>query len=333
MRAPWSRARFLRGRFWASALLIALVLCGWRADAAGRVAWVAEDDLGDFGAGLESAMETEFKRRGVKTVRVKLEGTLAEEGMSPREIRRIAFDSEADGVVVGRAVPWSEGEGVEYSLTAYSGQSGVRLGTRTESLPDLDRDPVAARLWASWVTSVLTLPDRRAPLVEREVGSAEAVPGAGGLDELLRFRGPEKGAPLKIDAETLEVLGMDDRTRRIRFRGNVRAELGEMVLWANELEAFYRSGDSEPERLIAEGEVRIDQGEREAFCQRAEYSRLRDQVTCMGDAVLIHGCDRVRGERIELELGRDRARVEGAASVVIVPEDSDAGRACAKGKR
>ena len=109
----------------------------------------------------------------------------------------------------------------------------------------------------------------------------------------------------------------------VLVRNNVRVELGEMILRANELEAFYQAGDSEPERLIAQGEVRIDQGDRRALCQTAEYSRKEDQVTCSGEAVLLHGCDTVRGDRIELELGRDRARVKGAASVVIVPTDSE----------
>ena len=332
-----SRTHGLFGRRlrWIWPVWIMLAFVSSMAEAGGRAALIQSGDLGEFGSGVDSAVQVELERRGWVTLRVPEAAGRVQEGVFPREIRRIAFEQEADVVLVGQGDPGSDGEGGQYELGIYSGQSGVRLGRRARSVTDGVPDPGEARVWADWVVEVLALPDGRSQTVARKAPSRqiESDPEAGGLDDLLRFRGPERGAPLKIDAESLEVLGMDDRTRRIRFVGEVRAELGEMILRAEELEAFYRAGDSEPERLNAEGNVRIDQGDRQALCQRAEYSRLDDKVVCMGDAVLIHGCDRVRGERIEMELGRDRARVEGAASVEIVPEGSEAGSGCKKSGR
>ena len=321
---------------WAWAGWVVLLLASSPAEAGGRAALIQSGHPGHFGSGVESAVQAELERRGWVVVRVPEASSRLQEGVFPREIRRIAFEQEADVVLIGQGKPGVDGEGAEYALGVYSGQSGVRLGRRTESVTDPDSGPGQVRVWSDWVVGLLALPEGRSGAKTRSQSfrqEAEPESEAGGLDDLLRFRGPERGAPLKIDAESLEVLGMDDRTRRIRFVGRVRAELGEMILHAQELEAFYRAGESEPERLNAEGKVRIDQGDRQALCQRAEYSQASDTVVCMGDAVLIHGCDRVRGERIEMELGRDRARVEGAASVVIVPEGSEAGSGCRKSGR
>jgi len=288
-----------------------------------RVTWLQQGEGTAVGTKIEDGVKSELKRRGVLLEAPSSIEADQDDRFSAREIRRIAFENESDGVVIGHGEVSDGSDEVGYSLSVYSAQSGLRLGLRTDSISTSDLGPVEVRAWASWVAQTLALPARGvAP--KRPKSDPSAPPSnAGGLDNLLRFDGPDRGSPLQIEAESLEVLGLDDRTRRILFTGNVRVELGEMILKANQLEAFYQAGDSEPERLVAEGEVRIDQGDRRALCKTAEYSREEDQVTCSGDAVLLHGCDTVRGEQIELELGRDRARVKGAASVVILPADSD----------
>lgn len=307
--------------YWITAVLWLVWTSG--AGAMTRVTWLQQGEAAGVGTIIEAGVESELKRRGIVLTAPSSIESDQDERFSAREVRRIGFENEADAVVIGRAEDSAESDEVEYSLAVYSAQSGVRLGLRTASISARDLGPVEVRVWASWVAQTLALPARDSVPNKTRRDRPVAASNAGGLDNLLRFRGPDRGSPLQIEAESLVVLGLDDRTRRIRFTGNVRVELGEMILLANQLEAFYQAGDSEPERLIAKGKVRIDQGDRRALCQTAEYSRKEDQVTCSGEAVLFHGCDTVRGDRIELELGRDRARVKGAASVVIVPTDSE----------
>ena len=79
----------------------------------------------------------------------------------------------------------------------------------------------------------------------------------------------------------------------------------------------------EVERLIAEGNVAVEQGERHASCQQATYERKLQTIVCRGKAEVVQGCDRVRGREIEFDLERERVRVTGAASVLIRPEDAD----------
>ena len=146
------------------------------------------------------------------------------ERFSAREIRRIAFENEADAVVIGHGEVSDESDEVEYSLAVYSAQSGVRLGLRTESIFARDLGPVEVRAWASWVAQTLSACRDSAPnsdegqeLVPRFPISAS---NEGGLDNLLRFSVVRiEGSPLQIEADSLEVLGLDDRTRRIRFTG------------------------------------------------------------------------------------------------------------------
>jgi lipopolysaccharide export system protein LptA len=70
--------------------------------------------------------------------------------------------------------------------------------------------------------------------------------------------------------------------------------------------------------------VRIQQNDRRARCDSADYIREDQQIVCRGHAELVQGCDHVRGEEIFIDLDGDRARVTGAPSLVIYPEGSEA---------
>ena len=49
---------------------------------------------------------------------------------------------------------------------------------------------------------------------------------------------------------------------------------------------------------------------------------MTQKITCRGHAELVQGCDVVRGELIVLDLAANKARVEGAASIVISPKQN-----------
>ena len=88
------------------------------------------------------------------------------------------------------------------------------------------------------------------------------------------------------------------------------------------LEAIYPEGASQPDRLHATGHVRVAQGDRRGRCEEATYERLANTIVCRGKAQVTQGCDEVRGESIEFDLGRKRVRVVGAASVLIQPDEA-----------
>ena len=50
-------------------------------------------------------------------------------------------------------------------------------------------------------------------------------------------------------------------------------------------------------------------------------SRADSVVLCEGQAVLIQGCDEVRGEAIRFDVDQEKVRVIGGASVLLQPEE------------
>lgn len=139
----------------------------------------------------------------------------------------------------------------------------------------------------------------------------------------LALRG-ESAEPLTIESEEVELTALDDGSRVLRFDRDVHARQGDLALHADELEAFYAPEESEPSRLTARGNVRIDQPGQRAYCDEAQYDRAAERLACRGNARLVQGCDVVRGESIEFDISADRARVLGGARVTIGPREGAA---------
>jgi lipopolysaccharide transport protein LptA len=151
-------------------------------------------------------------------------------------------------------------------------------------------------------------------------GAGSAASSSGGaLDVALSKSKFRSDTPIEIKADEAEIINRDEG-RQLIFKRNVWVRQDNVTLRSDWLEATYRKGESEPRELIAEGDVRIVQDDRRAKCDRAIYQRELNRLTCSGRAELVQGCDMIRGASIEFDLAGDRARVEGAASIVIQPK-------------
>ncbi len=151
--------------------------------------------------------------------------------------------------------------------------------------------------------------------------AASGTGGKGGSEARLGVAGFQSDAPIEIHADEAEILAQGEN-RKLIFKGGVKVRQDDLALGSDLLEAEYEAGESEPKRLVAQGTVHVVQGNRSARCDRAEYLRSAQKITCRGHAELIQGCDVVRGELIVLDLAGDKARVEGAASIVISPKQN-----------
>lgn len=158
------------------------------------------------------------------------------------------------------------------------------------------------------------------------------VRASGGLETRLEVGKFRSDAPIEIKADAAELTAVGN-DRKLIFQGGVWVQQDNVTLTSERLEAEYVDGASEPSRLLAEGSVHVAQNDRAARCDRAEYLRSTQQITCRGHAELLQGCDVVRGELIVLDLAADRARVEGAASIVINPKPREGGSCVTPGKR
>ncbi len=151
--------------------------------------------------------------------------------------------------------------------------------------------------------------------------AASASKGGRGLDTQFGVTGFKSDAPIEIKADEAEIVA-EGEGRRLVFTGSVWVRQDNLTLRSEFVEAVYVAGESEPRQLVARGAVQVEQGNRSARCDLAEYLRLTQKITCRGHAELVQGCDVVRGELIVLDLANNKARVEGAASIVISPKQS-----------
>ena len=141
--------------------------------------------------------------------------------------------------------------------------------------------------------------------------SAASAPAAAG-----EVQAEREQAPVAIDAEQLEWLGMEGGAREVRFHGGVRVSQGDLRLNAEEVWARYPAAGGAPSALEACGDVRVRQGPRSARCACVGFERAAGRVVCSGaPAELAQRCERVRGRSIAFLTGSGRFFVEGAARV------------------
>lgn len=228
------------------------------------------------------------------------------------EVRRMAEMAQVRSLVVGRV---GEGATVELEVELRSGHSGVatsvhRVAVESRAALEAQLDELAAAILGD---------------LGYEPPQVSATGGEGGDEEAgseFRIAGLRNDQPIAINSDELEVVEQDGE-RHLLFKRNVRVVQGDIRLRTDRLEAFYEKGASRPRRLTATGHVRVDQGDREAHCERAIYLRDERVLRCLGSAELRDGCDRVRGGEIEFDLAQERVRVIGAASVLISPEGDE----------
>ncbi|HZO08071.1 MAG TPA: LptA/OstA family protein [Myxococcota bacterium] len=156
-----------------------------------------------------------------------------------------------------------------------------------------------------------------APAPAQPAAAAAAVPAVSAPPSRALFDlGWDSGKPLSIRSDELEY-SQAEGARRLLFRRNVRVEQDGLTISSDRLEAIYPPKGNQPNRLVAEGDVRLAKGDRVARCARATYDRTSEVLTCEGAAEVQEGQSRLSGDVIEIDLGADRVRVRGAAAVSL----------------
>jgi len=128
--------------------------------------------------------------------------------------------------------------------------------------------------------------------------------------------------PISIESEELEAFTVEGQ-KKFLFRRNVRVVQGEMQLSTAELEAFYPKGSSEPDRLVARGDVVMVQEGKTLTCDEAVYLRSEDRLICSGRAVMESEGDRLSGDRIEFELEAEVVRAFGSVQIEVMPRSEE----------
>ncbi len=261
-------------------------------------------EVPDFATLLADLLGTRGVRRIVGPEQLGVPATAQIEASA---IRAWAAAAAVDGVVVGRTTRLGSRFSIDVQLL--SATSGAVVDSYIAEIARSDQVTSAiAKLADQVIEGVLGLVDRAAP------SAAVLNPSLGVFDSSTR---------ISIKSATLEATEVNGN-RRLVFSGDVHVVQGDITMTSNRLTADYPKGTSEPSRLVAQGSVRVVQGNQEARCDSGTFQRAEKLLVCCGHAELRDGASRVRGKCIEFDLGNQTVRVEDA-TVNLIPEPSDDG--------
>jgi len=154
--------------------------------------------------------------------------------------------------------------------------------------------------------------------------------GSPGLSQTGPEKKKDQEIPLHITALRLEA---DQEKRLITFSGQVKAQYGDSILYAEQLRVYYEAsepktaaapgqpvdkspladlGGEKINRIEAEGQVRFVQEDKVAVGQKAIYYRDQEKVVLLGNPQVWRGENNLKGETITLFLKDNRVVVESS---------------------
>jgi lipopolysaccharide export system protein LptA len=128
-------------------------------------------------------------------------------------------------------------------------------------------------------------------------------------------------SPLIVRADRLEYF---DAGRQARYAGNVEMDTEDTRIQADRLDVYFSSGkkqaDSQVERAVAEGHVKIVQPMRYAKGENAVYDAQNGIVVMTGGPPTVYDTEKgsVTGQRLTLYIHNDRLLVDGGANFPAV---------------
>ena len=121
----------------------------------------------------------------------------------------------------------------------------------------------------------------------------------------------ETTQPIDITSDKVEAYWKENL---IIFKGNAIARQKDIVIYADSLEAVIIEDGKGIDRVIAGGNVKIQQGLRVANCQKAVFYNLDRKVVLTGDPKVSEGDNIVSGDEIIFDIEKNRVEVKGGPS-------------------
>ncbi len=120
----------------------------------------------------------------------------------------------------------------------------------------------------------------------------------------------EESANLPIEI-TADRLSADSLKNSVTFEGNVVATQGDVTLSAERVFAEYSRVSGVIEKIVAEGNVRVRQEDKEARAAQAVFYNIEQRIVLSGGADLTQGGNTVKGEAVTIYLRENRSLVTG----------------------
>jgi lipopolysaccharide export system protein LptA len=121
----------------------------------------------------------------------------------------------------------------------------------------------------------------------------------------------DKSQPIDITSDKVEAYW---KQNLVIFKGNVIARQKDMVIYADSLEVVTHEDGKGIERVIAGGNVKIQQGLRVANCQKAVFYNLDQKLVLTGDPKVTEGDNVVLGDEIIFHIEKNRVEIKGGPS-------------------
>ena len=118
----------------------------------------------------------------------------------------------------------------------------------------------------------------------------------------------DTGEPIDITSDRVETFSKENL---IVFKGNVVARQKDMVIYSDSLEALVFEDGKGIEKVVAGGNVKIQQGLRVANCQKAIFYNRDQKVVLTGNPKVLEGDNLVSGEEIIFDIAKNRIEVKG----------------------
>lgn len=251
--------------------------------------------------------------------------------VGPREFAGPAAAEGLDAVVGGRTTRIGAAISLDVRLRD---PNGAIVDTFVEEVPrPVALEAAVGRLADRVVAAALELRNEsEQPAVASLPAPAAVAPAAarpassGGVARAgpFGFSSWKSDGSLSIHSEDLEAI-QKQGARTLVFRKKVRVVQGELSITCGRLEAYYPAKASEPDRLVATGNVHLVQGTQEAWCDETIYDRRAETLVCRGNARFRDGDNTLRGREIHIDLEKETVNVRGGAEVVIQPDDPSSG--------
>jgi len=140
-----------------------------------------------------------------------------------------------------------------------------------------------------------------------EVSSEHPKKASDDKAQLLKPKGLSSDQPVNITSDRMVA---DNRNRTVSFLGNVVAKREDMIIFSDQLSTVYTEQNT-VEKIIARGNVKINQTDRTATCQEATFFQLPQQKVVMtGKPKVWQGKNIITGDKIIIFIKEDRVEVE-----------------------
>ncbi|MGQ9509641.1 MAG: lipopolysaccharide transport periplasmic protein LptA [Thermodesulfobacteriota bacterium] len=133
--------------------------------------------------------------------------------------------------------------------------------------------------------------------------------------------------PIDINSDRVEGLFKENV---ILFKGNVVARQGEITIYSDVLEAMLMEDGKGIEKVVARGNVKIQQALRVAHCEKATFYNREQKVVLGGNPRIYEGENMVSGDEIIIYLEKNRVEVKGGpggrGKVRFIPKEVERNR-------